>query len=158
MRITGRLDYRNAVSILETSAPGVVAEVEGILTHPDHVLDFEKKGKQRNLSKQVQSWFGDAGWETEAPSFSIPDMRYDLLKGRIPIEIELGHQRLVFPEFFEFLADYSKEQIPAAIMIVTGDPELFGHNWHCSLASTTRKIDAIREIFLVPVLVIAVDP
>ena len=158
MRITGKLDYRNAISVLEFAVPGIVTEVEGILKDPEHILDFEKKGKQRNLSKQLQTWFRDAGWETEAPSFSIPDMRYDLLKGRIPIEIELGHQRLVFPDFFEFLVDYSKEQIPAAIMVVTGDPELFGHNWHCSLSSTSRKIDAIREVFLVPLLVIAVDP
>ena len=94
----------------------------------------------------------------EAPSFTIPEMRYDLLKVNIPIEIEIGHQRLVFPDFFEFMADFSKEKIPGAVVVVTGDPKQFGHNWHCSLDSTKRKIDAIREVFLVPVLVLAIDP
>lgn len=158
MRITGELDYRNAKAILEGTSPGVLAEIIEILTAPDHMLDFEKKGKQRNLSRQVQGWFAERGWQKEAPSFSIPDMRYDLLKGRIPVEIELGHQRLVFPDFFELLADFSKGEIPCAVMVVTGDPHLFGHDWHCSLDSTTRKIDAIREVFLVPLLVLAVDP
>ena len=82
----------------------------------------------------------------------------DLVKEDIPIEIELGHQRLVYADFFEFMADYSNGHIPLAIMIVTGDPKKFGHTWHNSLESTKRKILAIKETFLVPVLVIAVDP
>lgn len=43
-------------------------------------------------------------------------------------------------------------------MIVTGAPEKFGHEWYNSLASTKKKIEAIKEAFLVPVFVIAVDP
>jgi hypothetical protein len=158
MQIAGELNYRNAKAILDAIAPGVVEEIAGILGSPQNILDFSPKGKQRDLSRQVQGWFVRGGWQREAASFSIPDMRYDLLKGQIPIEIELGHQRLVFPDFFEFLADYSKGYIPGAVMIVTKDPEAFGHDWHCSLDSTTRKIEAIREVFLVPVLVLAVNP
>lgn len=158
MIVAGELDYRNAKAILERSSPGIIEEIVEIVTDPKNILDFSIKGKQRNLSKQVQGWFCEKGWEQEVRSFSIPEMRYDLVKGRIPIEIELGHQRLVFPDFFEFLADYSKQEIPFGIMIVTGTPKLFGHNWHCSLDSTSRKIDAIRDVFLVPLLVLAVNP
>jgi hypothetical protein len=158
MRIAGELNYRNAKAVIQSAAPGILEEIVGILTDPLCELDFSVKGKQRNLSKQVQDWFVQHGWAKEAPSFSIPDMRYDLLKNRIPVEIELGHQRLVFPDFFEFLADFSKGEIPCGVMVVTGDPHLFGHDWHCSLDSTSRKIDAIREVFLVPLLVLAVNP
>ena len=133
-------------------------EVIDILTDPNHQINLRSARKQRNLSSQVQNWFTENGWEKEKSSFSIPEMKYYLVKETIPIEIELGHQRLVFPYFFQFLADYSKEQIPAAIMIVTGNPDSFGHNWHCSLQSTKRKIDAIREAFLVPLLLIAINP
>jgi hypothetical protein len=158
MKISQEFDYRNAMAVLEASHKGVVAEIRSILTDPQHQLDLVLKGKQRDLSAQVQQWFVDSGWEKEQPTFAIPDMRYDLLKGTIPIEIELGHQRLVFPDFFEFLADYSKGRIPGAVMVVTGDPDLFGHDWHCSLESTRRKIEAVQEVFLAPLLVIAVDP
>ena len=158
MRITGERDYRNAKAVLKSASPGTLEEIISILTEPGRHLDLSKKGRQRTLSKQVQSWFVDRGWQKEARSFSIPEMRYDLLKEHIPVEIELGHERLVFPDFFEFLADFSKSEIPCAVMVVTGEPQLFGHDWHCSLKSTSRKIDAIREVFLVPVLVLAVDP
>lgn len=158
MRIAEEYDYRNAKAILSSMNEHILPEIYAILTNPQNTLNLEKKGSQRNLSKQVQTWFENAGWESEVPSFSIPEMRYDLLKANIPIEIELGHKRLVFPDFFEFLADFSKGYIPAAIMIVTGDPLMFGNNWHCSLQSTRRKIEAISEVYLVPTLVIAVDP
>lgn len=108
MRIARELDYRNAKAVLKANAPGILDEVVSTLTHPGSNLDFERKGKQRTLSKQVQGWFVERGWKKEAPSFTISDMRYDPLKDRIPVEIELGHQRLVFPDFFEFLADFSK--------------------------------------------------
>lgn len=85
-------------------------------------------------------------------------MQYDLVKDRVPIEIEIGHERLVFPDFFEFMADYSNGHIDAAVMVVTGNPLAFGHNWHCSLKSTQRKIASVRAVYLVPTLVIAVDP
>ena len=115
-------------------------------------------GAQRRLSAQVQEWFTKKDWNKEQPAFSIGELRYDLVKENIPIEIEIGHQRLVYADFFEFMADYSKGHIPLGIMIVTGNPDKFGHKWHNSLESTKRKILAIKETFLVPMLIIAVDP
>lgn len=161
MNIFDIFDYRNAKAIINATYPKLLAEIYGILTDPNNVLEIATvEGKQRNLSKQVKQWFLGQDWNEERSCFAIPEMKYDLLKEGIPvpIEVELGHQRLVFPDFFEFLADFSKGHIPAAIMIVTGTPQLFGKDWHCSLSSTKRKILAIQEIFLVPVLVIAVDP
>lgn len=61
-------------------------------------------------------------------------------------------------QFFEFLADYSKEFIKAGIMIVCNDPLKFGHKWQNSIKSTARKIIAIKETFLVPILIIGIDP
>lgn len=56
------------------------------------------------------------------PSVAVPGMRYDLYDGRMPIEIELGHERLVYPDVFEFLADDSAGHIPAGAMIITYTP------------------------------------
>ena len=151
-------DYRTAAAVLGASAPGILDEIRAILADPARELNFVLQGKQRNLSAQVQEWFAHRGWEKESPSLAIPDMRYDLVKGRIPMEIELGHQRLVFPDFFKFMANYSRGMIPAAVVVVTGEPTRFGHTWHCSMASTRRKIEAVSEVFLVPLLVVAVDP
>ena len=85
-------------------------------------------------------------------------MRYDLLKSDVPIEIEIGHERLVYAVFFKFLADYSQRKIPAGVMVVTQNPKDFGHNWHNSLESTRRKIEAISSALLVPILVLGLQP
>lgn len=159
MIITDEMDYRNAKAVLRSVAPDTLDEIYEILTSSAHEIELsEKEGKQRTLSKQVQNWFVSRGWNAEVPSCAVPDMRYDLVKDDVVIEIELGHQRLVFADFFEFMADFSKQFIPAAVMIVTGDPNKFGHNWHCSIESTRRKIESVKDVFFVPVLVIGVDP
>jgi len=158
MRIAREFDYRNACSVIEGVSPGLLQRVRMTLTSPISILNLEAKGRQRSLSAQVQRWFVDAGWNGEVPAIAVPSMRYDLHDGKVPIEIELGHERLVYPDFFEFMADHAGLHIPAAIMIVTNTPLLFGHNWHCSIASTERKILAIQSIYLVPTLVIGVDP
>ncbi len=158
MRIVGEFNYRNAKEILEKKTPKILNEIFEILNNPNNKIDLMTIKPQRNLSTQVQSWFEVKKWEKEKSSFSIKGLKYDLVKEDVVIEIELGHQRLVYADFFEFMADYSKNYISLGIMIVTGDPNKFGHTWHNSLDSTKRKILAIKETFLVPVLVIAVDP
>lgn len=159
MILAGEYDYRNAKAILQATSPQILAEIYTTLQDPAKTLNLSSsESSQRQLSSQLQSWFVAKGWKDEQPAFSVPGMQYDLLKDRVPIEIEIGHERLVFPDFFEFLADYSNGHINAAIMIVTGNPKLFGHNWHCSLRSTQRKIESVKGVYLVPTLVIAVDP
>lgn len=158
MKIVGEFNYRNAKEILEKKYLKILNEIFDILNNPNNKIDLTATGPQRNLSIQVQNWFETKDWEKEKSCFSIKQLKYDLVKEDIVIEIELGHQRLVYADFFEFMADYSKSYIPLGIMIVTGDPNKFGHTWHNSLDSTKRKILAIKETFLVPVLVIAVDP
>lgn len=159
MQIVDEFDYRNAKAVLEAASPGYLSILRTILDDPGRQLDFELgRKKQRNLSQQIKPWFIEHGWKAEQPAYSVPGMLYDLLKDNIPIEIEIGHERLVFPDFFEFLADYSNGHIPVAVMIVTGTPNAFGHNWHCSLRSTRRKIESIQNVYLVPTLVIAIDP
>ncbi|NIQ04697.1 MAG: hypothetical protein GWO20_02885, partial [Candidatus Korarchaeota archaeon] len=86
-----------------------------------------RKGGQRLLSRQVQKLFVEAGWVKERPHFSIPDLRYDLVKDNVPVEIEIGHERLVYADFFKFLVDYSNGYIPAGVIIATENPESFGH-------------------------------
>ncbi len=43
-------------------------------------------------------------------------------------------------------------------MVVTGTPDLDGHSWHNLLASTKKKLEAVRSILFVLILVFAVDP
>ena len=81
-----------------------------------------------------------------------------MVKENVPIEIEIGHQRLVYADFFKFLIDYSNGHIPAGIIVATENPESFGHIWHNSRESTARKIEAIQKSLLVPILVIGIEP
>lgn len=161
MKITNEFSYRSGKELLQSLEPKLVREITKILNSSDNRLNLSKIGnekQERQLSKQIQTWFVNDGWKNEKPSFSIPKMRYDLLKKNIPIEIELGHERLVYADFFEFMADYSKQFIPLGVMIVAGDAKKFGHKWHNSLDSTKRKIEAIEETFLVPLWIIGVEP
>lgn len=149
--------YRSAQAIIASHAPSLIDEIVETLTSNSLTLTKGEGKKQRDLSAQIASWFDDT-WLKERASDAIKSMKYDLWKSGIPAEIEIGHQRLVFPDFFKYLADYSKGHIPAGIMIVTNTPAAFGSSWHCSIQSTKLKIDAIREVYLVPTLVIPIDP
>ena len=158
MRVAEEFNYGGAKEILESKFSGILKEIIGILTDPNNKINLSTSGSQRDLSIQIESWFANKGWQKEKTCFSIKEFRYDLAKDNIVIEVELGHQRLVYADFFKFMMDHYKGYIPAGIMIVTGDPNKFGHTWHNSLDSTRKKILAIKEVFHVPILVIAVNP
>lgn len=160
MKVTNEFDYRNAKSIIEKINPKVLEEIYSIVNNPENKLELDiGENKQRNLSKPIQEMFVKLeGWVQEQSLFMLPDLKYDLVKQNIPIEIELGHERLVYADFFKFLADFSNQKIPAAIMIVTNDPNKFGHTWHNSIDKTKKKIEGISKVYLVPILVIGIDP
>jgi len=159
MRILGEYDYRNAKGILESRRSEVLAEIYQLLSTEDFRLRLgAAAGKLQNLSRQLQQYFEGHGWQLEQPLFTLPDLRYDLVKQDVPVEIEIGHERLVYAVFFKFLADYSLHRIPAGVMLVAGNPKDFGHSWHNSLESTKRKIEAISSALLVPILVVGIQP
>ena len=112
----------------------------------------------RDFSVQIQDFFIKRGWQKEASVFSASELKYDLLKKNIPIEIEIGHERLVYAVFFKYLLDYSKKKIPAGILVVTGNPEKYIQKWHNSIKSTKRKLESVENTYLVPILVLGVDP
>src|SRR3989338_7077016 len=143
MKIVDEFNYRNAKEILAKAYPQILEEIYSILNDEKHVIDLSITVSQRKLSRQIQGWFANSGWKMEQSCFSIASLKYDLLKGNIPIEIEIGHKRLVYADFFEFMADYSKCHIPLGIMIVAGDSKKFGHIWHNSMSSTMSKIESI---------------
>src|SRR5712692_6341024 len=153
MKVVGEFDYRNAKAVLEVIRPHLVSQIVSIINSRTTTVDLSATGGQRDLSRQLGEYFIPHGWLGEQPVFTLPDLRYDLLKDGIPLEIEIGHQRLVYADFFKFLADYSQNRIPAGTMIVTGSPELYGHSWHNSLASTKKKLEAVSSVMLVPILV-----
>lgn len=159
MRILGEFDYRNAKGILESRRSAILEEIYRLLNAEEFKLKLGPvSGKLQNLSRQLQRYFAEHGWSMEHPLFTLPDLRYDLLKEDVPIEIEIGHERLVYAVFFKFLADYSQHRVPAGVMVVAANPRDFGHTWHNSLENTQRKVEAISSALLVPVLVIGVKP
>lgn len=159
MRVIDKYDYRHAYSILKSEKENILNEILSVLNDEDNSLTLGTRGRhQQDLSRQIKEFFIRAGWQDEAPHFSVPDLRYDLVKENVPIEIEIGHKRLVYADFFKFLIDYSNEHIPAGVMIVTETPESFGHTWHNSRENTSRKIETMKNSLLVPILVIGIEP
>ena len=152
-------DYRNAKSILESVDRANLDELIAVLNDPSIKLRLgAQPGKLQDISRQLQDILASRGWGRENPLYTLPDLRYDLVKGEIPVEIEIGHERLVYAVFFKFLADYSARKIPAGVMIVTASALEFGHSWHNSVANTKRKIEAVQSYFLVPILIIGILP
>jgi hypothetical protein len=133
MQIRAEFSYRYAKEILQAVAPEELHDIQSVLNDARNILNADKAKSQRDYSTQIKN-------------------------GLVPIEIEIGHQRLVFPDFFEFAADHAKQNIAAGVLIVTHDPMQFGHDWHCSLASTKLKIASVADWLTVPLLVIAVNP
>lgn len=159
MKIIEEFNYRNAKEIIQQNNSELLNEIYEILNNGSIKLEIKENKHQRDTSDQIQQIFLSKDWNKEVHSKAVPGMKYDLVKDKdFPVEIEIGHMRLVYADFFEFLADYSKGFIKAGIMIVCNDPLKFGHTWHNSLKSTKNKIEAIKESFLTPILVIGIDP
>ncbi len=159
MRIGAEFSYRYAKEILHAVAPEELNDIECVLNDSSNVLNADKAKTQRDYSAQIKTWFvSQKNWKAEQACKAVPGMKYDLQKGLVALEIEIGHQRLVFPDFFEFAADHAKQNIAAGVLIVTHDPMQFGHDWHCSLASTKLKIASVADWLTVPLLVIAINP
>jgi hypothetical protein len=159
MHIIEQFDFRNAEIILKNKYPEIFSELKEILDNPTNELKLKIEGKkQRNISKQIQKFFEEKNWKTEQPTFVVPDLIYDAVKENVPVEIEISYQRQVYADFFKFLMDYSNGKIEVAVLVVTNDPKKFGHNWHASLKSTKKKLLDIKNNFLVPILVIGINP
>ncbi len=161
MKISSEFNYRNAKEIILQYNPKLLNEIYEILNNKENKLNLDLiHGKsQRDTSKQIKKFFLDKKWNEEKSCKAIPEMKYDLVKDEnFPLEIEVGHMRLIYADLFEFLADYSKEFIKAGIIIVCGDPIKFGHIWQNSIKSTAKKIIAIKENLLVPILIIGIEP
>jgi len=161
MKIASEFNYRNAKEIIRENNPRLFEEISNILNNENNQLNLKLlDGKrQRDTSKQIKQFFLEKGWRQEINSKAIPEMKYDLIKDEnFPVEIEVGHMRLVFADFFEFLMDYAKGFIKAGIMLVCNDPSKFGNLWQNSLKSTKNKIEKIKESFLVPIWVIGINP
>jgi hypothetical protein len=159
MQIGDEFSYRYAKEIIQAVAPAELEDIRCVLNDPRNVLSTSTAKAQRDYSVQIRNWFvSQKEWRAEQPCKAVPGMKYDLQKGVVSVEIEIGHQRLVFPDFFEFAADHAKQNIAAGVLIVTHDPMRFGHDWHCSLVSTKLKIASVADWLTVPLLVIAINP
>jgi len=88
MKIVAEFNYRNAKEILERKFSHILQQIYEILDDQNNIIDLTRTGAQRRLSAQVQEWFTKEGWNKEQPAFSIGDLRYDLVKENIAIEID----------------------------------------------------------------------
>jgi len=113
VQVLGEFNYRNAKGILESQRKGILEEVYELLNNESFQLRLgAAPGKRQDLSRQMQEYFVTHGWQKERKMCTLPDIRCDLMKEDVPIEIEIGHERLVYADFLKSLVDYSFEKIP----------------------------------------------
>lgn len=102
MKIVSEFNYRSAKEIIKNYNPDLLKEIYEILNDKHNKLDLNlKEGKnQRDTSIQIKKLFINKRWNEEISSKAIPEMKYDLVKDEsFPIEIEVGHMRLVYAVF-----------------------------------------------------------
>lgn len=159
VEIQGETSYRGGREIIKQSKPEEYGTLTRILNGNQFTIDIEAPDKgQRDISGQVQREFVNEGWETEVSVKNMDGPKYDLFRNDVPIEVELGHRRMVYADFFKFLADYSERDIPAGVMIVTENADEFGKSWHNSRASTLNKLSAVEDNYFVPLWIIGISP
>lgn len=158
VKISGESDFRNGKQILKGTNEEEVRSIESILNDRKLDITLDADEKQRDLSGPIQNRFKRQGWQDEEEVTALSGPKYDLFREGVPIEIELGHKRMVYADFIKFLSDYSNTDIPAAVMVVAENSEDFGNSWHNSRKSTVKKLRAIEDNYLVPIWIIGISP
>lgn len=159
VEILGETNFRNGREIIKQVKPEEYGTITRLLRGDMFKIDTESPDEgQRKISDQVTSQFKAEGWRTEVRVTNMDGPKYDLYRNDVPIEVELGHKRMVYADFFKFLADYSERSIPAGVMIVTENSEDFGKKWHNSRESTLSKLSAIEDNYFVPLWIIGIAP
>lgn len=157
--IVGQTSFRNGREIIKQAKPEEYGTITRLLDGGVFSIDIESPEEgQRSISSQVTERFEQGGWETEVGVRNMEGPKYDLYRNEVPIEVELGHKRMVYADFFKFLADYSERSIPAGVMVVTENSEDFGKSWHNSRDSTLSKLTAIEDNYFVPLWIIGIKP
>lgn len=157
--IVGETSFRNGREIIKQAKPEGYGTITRLLDGGVFSIDIESPEEgQRSISSQVTKRFEQEGWETEVGVRNMDGPKYDLYRNEVPIEVELGHKRMVYADFFKFLADYSERSIPAGVMVVTENSEDFGKSWHNSRDSTLSKLSAIEDNYFVPLWIIGISP
>jgi len=159
VEIEGETSYRGGREIIKQSRPEEYGTLTRLLDENVFDIDVEIPDEgQRDISGQVQEQFISEGWESEREVANMDGTRYDLYRNEVPIEVELGHKRMVYADFFKFLADYSERDIVAGVMIVTETSEEFGKTWHNSRDSTVNKLTSVEDNYFVPLWIIGISP
>jgi hypothetical protein len=157
--IVDETSFRSGREIIKQSRPEEYGTITRLLTGNKFDIDTQSPEEgQRDISGQVTEQFESNGWKTEVRVKNMSGPKYDLYRNDVPIEVELGHKRMVYADFFKFLADYSERNIPAGVMIVTENAEDFGRSWHNSRNSTLQKLSAIEDNYFVPLWIIGIEP
>lgn len=159
MKIINTYDYRNALAVLNNNHRNEYAELKNVLKNPAFILQFVQ-GRDNTCSKQIQRRVKNLypNWNLEFPNYSLPDLKYDMHKNRLPVEIEISYKRSIFADFYKFSIDHMNNNIHAAIFITTNNPMDFGHNWHCSYNYICNSLNNFGQIYQVPTLVIGIEP
>lgn len=159
VEILGETSYRGGREIIKQSKPEEYGTLQRILNGNKFSINTESpESGQRDISGQVQREFITEGWKSEVQVQNMDGPKYDLYRNEVPIEVELGHRRMVYADFFKFLADYSERDIRAGVMIVTENAEDFGKSWHNTRNSTLNKLRAVEDNYFVPLWIIGISP
>lgn len=143
-------EFKFAKTILERHYPQRLVEIETAIAELDSPLG-------RNITptpaKLLERSLADQGWESQAiVSSAASRLRFDLLRDKIAVEIQLADPSDCYNDYLKFLLAYNLELIDIGVEVVYDD-SIRGNNIP-RVSKVRRDLELYRRVIPCPIWVI----
>ena len=140
-------DFKFAKTILEKHYPSAMREIEDVITSFASPLGRNVRPTPAAL---LEREFVRRGWQSQQAVTSLETrLKFDLLKDKIAIEIQLADPSDCYNDFLKFLLAYNLELIDVGVEIVYDD-SIHGNNIP-RLGKVSRDLVLYRRVLPCPV-------
>jgi len=147
-------DFKFAKTILERHYPDRLREIEEAIAELKSPLG-------RNISptpaKVLEQLLVSKGWESQrAVSSTLTRLKFDLLRDKVAVEIQLADPSDCYNDYLKFLLAYNLELIDVGVEVVYDDT-IRGDNIP-RISKVTRDLELYRRVIPCPIWVIGLKP
>ncbi len=143
-------DFKFAKTILQQHFPHLMREIEAAVAELNTPLG---RGVRPTPAKVLEDLLVSKGWQRQQPvTPNHPHLRFDLIKDKVAVEIQLSDPADCYNDFLKFLLAYNLEVIEVAVEIVYDD-SVKGQNLP-HLGKVRRDLEVYRRVIPCPIWVI----
>ncbi|MCX7926348.1 MAG: hypothetical protein N2554_11155 [Fimbriimonadales bacterium] len=149
MRYT-EYDFKFAKTILQQHFPEQFEDIQGAIAQLDTRLG---RAVRPTPAKLLAKLLRQRGWQHEQhPTPECPQLRFDLQKERVAVEIQMSDRADCYNDFLKFLLAYNQGSIDVGVEIVYDDT-VNGRNIP-RISVVKRDLETYRQIFACPIWLI----